>query len=134
VCFFLCLGVPKKAASVLETVSHAFDTRDVTEWSIGKAVCGSTDRDRSFLITSGGCSCFVTGGNHGSGESKLQAFESLMKLLLKQARYVSMLVHDTRGDIAGATVMCKYKSRVSLHEIISNIERLQTDVRYILTD
>jgi len=57
-----------------------------------------------------------------------------MKLLLKQARYVSMLVHDTRGDIAGATVMCKYKSRVSLHEIISNIERLQTDVRYILTD
>lgn len=133
-CFFLCVGVPKKAAGILQAVSHPFSAEDVTEWSIGKATCGNTDRDSSFLITSGGCSCFITGVNHGSGESRLEAFETLMMSLLKQARYVSMLIHDTRGSIAGATVTCKYKSRVSLSEIISNLKRLQTDVRYILAE
>lgn len=133
-CFFLCLGVPKKAASVLETVPHEFEARDVTEWSIGKATCGSTNRDSSFLITSGGCSCFITGVKHGSGESKLEAFGVFLMSVLKQAHYVSMLIHVTRGKIADASVTCRYKSRVSLSEVISNIKRLQADVRYILTE
>lgn len=132
-CFFLCLGVPKKASKLLET-ALSFETKDVTKWSLGEATCGSADRDSAFLITSGGCSCFISGVKHGSGTSKLEAFERLMKLLLNEARYVSMLVHDTRGDIAGESVMCRYKSRVSLNEIIGQFEYLQLDVRYILTD
>jgi len=127
------MGVPKKASTILET-AVSFETKDVTKWSLGKATCGSVDRDNAFLITSGGCSCFISGLKHGSETLKLEPFERLMKLLLKEARYVSLLIHETRGDIASDTVVCRHKSPVSLTEIINQVGHLQLDVRYILTD
>ncbi len=125
--------MPKNASIILET-ALPFETKDVTKWSLGRATCGNAERDSAFLITSGGCSCFISAVKHGSETSKLGSFERLMKLVLKEAHYVSLLVHDTRGDIAGENVICRYKSRVSLNEIISELEHLQLDVRYILTD
>jgi len=134
VCFFVCLSVPKKDPKLLEILSQSFEVAEVTDLAIGKATCGNGERDRSFLVTVGGCSCFILGVNHGKGASKVETFESVIKVLLQRAPSVSILIHDTRGDIARESVICKYKSRISLIDLVGQVHLLQLDVRYVVTN
>jgi|SRR5215213_7657244 len=131
-CFFVCLALPRKNIQALERLAHPFEVTDATAWSIGEATSGSLNRDRSFLITSGGCSCFVAGVHHGSGESKLSAFQSLIRSLLQEAPCVSLLIHDTRGDIQNESVTCKEKRLVSFDELPRHLPQLSLDVRYVV--
>ena len=131
-CFFVCLALPKKNVQALETLSHPFEVTDATDWSIGEATFGSRNRDRSFLITTGGCSCFISDVHHGSGESNLNAFESLIRSLLQETPSVSFLIHDSRGDIHTESVTRKEKRLVSFNELSGQFHQLPLDVRYVV--
>lgn len=131
-CFFVCLALPKKNVQALETLSHPFEVTDTTEWSIGEATVGNRNRDSSFLITTGGCSCFVADVHHGLAESKPNAFESLIRSLLQEVSCVSFLIHDARGDIQAERVICKEKRLVSFNEFSGQFHELPLDVRYVV--
>src|SRR5689334_21402329 len=100
-CFFVCLALPKKNLQDWPVIARGFEIIDVTDWCIGIATCGNAERDSAFLITAGGCSCFISGANHHkSGKSIINEFGSLIRSLLQQAPYVSILVHYASGDIS----------------------------------
>jgi len=132
-CFFVCLAVPKKNFQGWSTISHGFEMVDVTGSSIGEATCGKPDRDRSFLVTSGGCSCFISGATHRSVKSTLNEFEALIRSLLQLAPCVSILIHYASGEISKEEVMTKDKRSVLFHEVSGQLNGLELDVRYIIT-
>jgi hypothetical protein len=132
-CFFVCLALPKKSVQNWSTIAHGFEIIDVTEWSIGEATRGNQDRDSSFLVTAGGCSCFISAASHRSGKSTLDQFESLIQSLLQQAPCVSILIHYASGDISKEEVIRKDKRSVLFHEVSGQLNRLELDVRYIIT-
>jgi len=131
-CFFVCLALARKNVHALDTLSRPFEVTDATDWSIGEATFGSRNRDSSFLVTTGGCSCFVSGGHHGAGESNLNAFESLIGSLLQEAPCVSFLIHDTRGDMQAERVTCKEKRSISFNELSEHFHELHLNVRYVV--
>jgi hypothetical protein len=132
-CFFICLAVDKKHVQDPNVIPRVFEAIDATDWSIGEATCGNRDRDRSFLITSGGCSCFI-GANHQSEQSTLNEFESLIRSLLKQAPHVSILIHYASGDISQERVMKNDKRSIRFNELSGQLHKLELDVRYILNN
>lgn len=130
----MCVALPKRDSKLCEILSESFEVTDATEWDIGKATYGIRDRDSSYLVTDGGCSCFILGMNHGCGEAKVETVENFIKALLQRTPCVSILIHDTRGDIARENVICKYKSRVSFSDFVRQFPSLQQDVRYLITN
>lgn len=131
-CFFVCLAVPNKHPSGWSTITHGFEMTDVTDWSIGEATSGNRERDRAFLVTAGGCSCFISGANHRS-EKSLSDFESLLRSLLQQTPSVSILIHYASGDISKEKVVRKDKRSISFDKVSGQLDRLEPDVRYIIT-
>ena len=132
-CFFVCLAVPRKDLLDWSTIAHGFEVIDITDWSLGRATCGDPDRDSSFLITAGGCSCFVSDANHRSGTAGLNEFENLIRSLLDQIPRVAILIHYASGDISREEVIRKDKRTVHLDEVSGQLNRLELDVRYIVT-
>jgi hypothetical protein len=132
-CFFISLALPKKSVQNWSAIAHGFEIIDVTEWSIGEATCGNQDRHSSFLVTAGGCSCFISAANHRSGKSTLQQFESLIQSLLQQSPCVSILIHYASGDISKEEVIRKDKRSVLFHEVSGQLNSLELDVRYVIT-
>ena len=132
-CFFVCLALAKSHAPKLSAMSHVFDLTDVTDWSIGEATCGNRDRDGSFLITIGGCSCFISEvKNHRMGASKLNELETLISLLLQQVPSLSILIHYADGDISRERIMRKEKRLVLFDKLRGQFNRLEFDVRYVM--
>jgi hypothetical protein len=131
-CFFVCLAVPKKSFQGWNSISHAFDVIDVTDWSIGEATCGNQERDSSFLITAGGCSCFISDAKHRSGTPTRNDFQNLIRSLLQQAPRVAVLVHYASGDISKEQVIRKDKRTVRFHEVSGQLNQLEPDVRYLI--
>jgi hypothetical protein len=132
-CFFVCLTVPKSLQN-WNTIAHGFDVLDVTAWNIGKATLGNGDRDTAFLITAGGCSCFISGASHRSGTPGLNEFESLIQSILRQTPRVRVLIHYASGDISKEEVIRKGKRMVLLNEVGGQLNRLELDVRYIIAN
>ena len=132
-CFFVCLALPTSHAPKLYAVSHVFEITDASDWSIGEATCGNPDRDRSFLITAGGCSCFIPEvKNHRTGASKLRELETLIELLLQHVPSLSILVHYADGDISRERVMRKDKTFVLFDKLRGQFNRLEFDVKYVM--
>lgn len=132
-CFFVCLALPKSHAPKLDAVSHLFDIRDVSEWSIGEATCANRDRDSSFLITGGGCSCFISEGKkHRTDAASANELDSLIGSLLQEAPSLSILIHYAEGDLSRERVMRQDKKLVSFDELRGQYNRLEFDVRYIV--
>lgn len=132
-CFFVCLAVPKKSFYDWSTIAHGFEIIDAAKWSIGHVTCGNQDRESSFLVTAGGCSCFISPADHRSRKSTLEQFESLIQSLLQQAPYVSILIHYASGDISKEEVIRKDKQSVPFHEVCGQLTSLELDLRYIIT-
>jgi len=132
-CFFVCLALPRKNFQNWRTISHGFEMIDVTAWSIGQATCGNQDRDIAYLLTAGGCSCFISGANHRSAKSTLNDFESLIGSLLQRIPFVSILIHFASGDISKEEVIRKDKRSVRFDEVSGQLNGLEPDVRYIIT-
>lgn len=132
-CFFVCLALPKKSVQDWSTIAQGFEIIDATEWSIGEATCGSQDRDSSFLVTAAGCSCFISPASHRSAKSTLDQFESLIQSLLQQAPCVSILIHYASGEISKEKVIRKGKRSVRFHEVSGQLNRIELDLRYIIT-
>ena len=132
-CFFLCLAVPKKSLQNWNTIAHGFEIIDATAWSIGQATRGSQDRDSSFLVTAGGCSCFISAASHRSGKSSLEQSGSLIQSLLQQAPYVSILIHYASGDISKEEVIRKDKQWARFQDVSGQLRTLELDIRYIIT-
>jgi len=133
-CFFVCLAVPKRSLENWNTISHGFDVLDVTGWSIGKATRGNGDRDNAFLITAGGCSCFISDTSHRFGKLGLNEFESLIRSILRQIPRVALLIHYASGDISKEEVIRKDKRTVLLNEVAGQLNRLEHDVRFIIAN
>jgi hypothetical protein len=132
-CFFVCLSLPKKDSLHLRALSEGFELIDATGWSIGEATSGNADRDVAFLITDGGCSCFISNTKaHGAQSAKLKEFETLIRSLSEQLPIVSILIHHASGDLQHERVIRKAKRIVSVDEILGQIDRLDPDVRYII--
>jgi hypothetical protein len=132
-CFFVCLSLPKKGIPQLQALSQGFELIDATEWSIGKATRGNADRDVAFLITDGGCSCFVSNAkSHRAQSAKLKEFEALIRSLSERLPNVSILIHYTGEDLSHETVIRKDKRIVSLDEIQGQTDRLELDIRYVI--
>ena len=112
-CYFICSALPKKEFQAWSTIAHGFELMDVTDWSNGEATCGNSDRDQSFLITAGGCSCFVSNANHRGGKSTLNEFESLIRSFLQQAPRISILIHNAISDISKEMVSISMKYLVN---------------------
>jgi hypothetical protein len=110
-CFFVCLALPQKQAALrLEALSDDLELTDATDWSIGKAARGNRDRDRAFLITCGGCSCFISDvKKHRAETSTLAELEILIQSLLEYLPSLSMLIHYAHGDISRERVVQKEK-------------------------
>ena len=133
-CFFVCLALPKSYAPKLNAMSHVFDITDVTEWSIGEATGANPARDSSFLITVGGCSCFILQGRkHRTEASKVNELDALIESLLPQVPSLSILIHSADGDVSRERVMRKDKRLVSFDESRSHYDRLDFDVRYVIS-
>jgi hypothetical protein len=132
-CFFVCVALPKKNFQGWSIVSHGFEIIDVTDRSIGEATCGNRDRDSSFLVTAGGCSCFISGATHRSVKSTRNEFETLIRSLLPLVPCVSILIHYASGDISKEKVIRKDKRAVLFHEVSGQLNGLEPDVRYIIT-
>jgi len=130
-CFFVCLALPKKNLSSWSTIAHGFETADVTDWSIGEATSGNPNRDRAFLVTAGGCSCFISAANHRS-EISIDEFESLIRALLQQTPSVSILIHYASGDISKEKVVRQDKRSILFDEVSGQLDRLEPNVRYII--
>ncbi|HEX3252825.1 MAG TPA: hypothetical protein VHS05_25525 [Pyrinomonadaceae bacterium] len=130
-CYFVCLALPRKNIQCWSTIPHGFEVADVTDWSIGKATCGNQDRDSAFLVTSGGCSCFISDGNHRSTKATLDEFKSFIRSLLQETHYVSLLIHYASGDISKEEVIRKDKKSILLEEVSDQLNQLELDVRYI---
>lgn len=131
-CFFVCVALTKKNLLGSTIIAHGFEMTDVTDWSIGEATSGNRDRDRAFLVTAGGCSCFISAANHRS-EKSLDEFESLIRSLLQQTPSVSILIHYASGDISKEKVVRKDKRSVLFDEVSGHLHELEPDVRYIIT-
>src|SRR5689334_18117201 len=121
-CFFVCLALPKKFQGG-STIDQSFEMIEVTDWSIGEATSGNRDRDRAFLVTAGGCSCFISDANHHS-EKSFHEFESLMRSLLQQTPSVSILIHYASGDISNEKVVRREKRSVLFDEVSGQLTRL----------
>lgn len=131
-CFFLCVSLPKKDFQGWR-ISHSFEVTDVTDWSIGTATRRNRNDDRSFLITAGGCSCFISDGKHRSTKTTLNEFESVIQSLLKQTHCVSILVHYASGDIGKEAVIRKERKSIIFTEVSGQWNRLELDVGYTIT-
>jgi len=132
-CFFVCLALPKENFQGWSTIPYGFETINVTDCSIGEATCGNKNRDSSFLVIAGGCSCFISAASHRSGKSTLVQFERLIQSLLQQAPCVSILIHYASGDISKEKVIRKDKRTVFFQEVSGQLSTLELDVRYIIT-
>lgn len=132
-CFFACLALPLSDVELFRTIPHSFEVLDVTDWSIGRATYGREKRDRSFLITSGGCSCFISDKNHRSDIAPLDEFKSLVERLLQHTPYLSILVHNAGGDLRSEIVNRKARRSVSYDELFCGLDCLELDVRYVTT-
>ena len=130
-CFFVCLALPQKFQA-WSYIDHSFEMIEVTDWSIGEATSGNGDRDRPFLVTAGGCSCFISAASHRTQKS-IDEFESLVRSLLQQTPSLSMLIHYASGDISKEKVVRKDKRSVVFDEVWDQLNRLEPDVRYIIT-
>src|SRR5260370_3885475 len=133
-CWFICLALPNEDSKLREMVPESFELTDVTDWNIGKATLGNRVRGRSYLLTTGGCSCAILGTNHASAGSRVEIIVGVVTNLLKNIPCVSILIHDARGDISTESVSCKHKIRISLQEFIMELPRLPEDVRHVITD
>jgi hypothetical protein len=132
-CFFVCIALPKSQAPKLNATSHVFDITDVTDWSIGEATCATRDRDSAFLITVGGCSCFISEGKkHRTEAAGLTELDALIESLLPQVPSLSILIHYATGDLSRERVMRKDKRLVSFAELRAQYSRLDPDVRYVV--
>jgi hypothetical protein len=134
VCFFVCLALPEKEATLkLKTLSPDWELTDATDWPIGKAVRGNREHDRAFLITSGGCSCFISDvKKHRRGRSMPAELETLIQSLLEYVPSLSMLIHCAKGDISRESVVQKERKLVSFNELRGQLSRLKNDVRYVI--
>jgi hypothetical protein len=133
-CFFVCLALPEKDANLkLKTVSHDWELTDATDWPIGKAARGNREHDRAFLITSGGCSCFISDvKKHRAEKSVAAELEILVESLLEHVPSLSMLIHYAQGDISREIVVQKERKLVSFNELRGQLGRLKSDVRYVI--
>ena len=133
-CFFICLAVHKKHLQGRNAFPPVFEVIDATDWSIGEATCGNRDRDRSFLVIAGGCSCFISDANRRSEQLLLSELESLIQSLLQQAPSVSILIHYASGDIRRERVIKKDKRSIMFNELSGQFHRLELDVRYVINN
>jgi hypothetical protein len=132
-CFFVCLSLPKKDAPQLRALSPGFELINATKWKIGQATCGNADRDVAFLITDGGCSCFVSNTKaHRVQSAKLEEIKTLIRSLSERLPSVSILIHYTGEDLSRETVIRKDKRIVSVDDILRKIDQLELDVRYVI--
>jgi hypothetical protein len=132
-CFFVCLAVPKTHAPKLNAASHAFEITDATEWSIGEATYANRDRDSAFLVTVGGCSCFISEGKkHRTDALGLNELDSLIESVLQQVPSLSILIHYATGDVSRERVIRKDKRLVSFDDVRSQYSQLELDVRYAI--
>lgn len=133
-CFFVCLALPEKAAALkLKTLSQGWELTDATDWPIGKAVRGNREHDRAFLITSGGCSCFISEGKHHRAEKPMPAeLENLIQSLLTYVPSLSILIHYAQGDISREGVVQKERKLLTFNELKGQLSRLESDVRYVI--
>jgi len=63
----------------------------------------------------------------------LAHFESLIQSLLQQTPCVSLLIHYASGDISEEEVIRKDKRSLLFHEVSGQLDKLELDVRYIIT-
>jgi hypothetical protein len=132
-CFFLCLALPKKDSRVRDVISRAFEVKEVTDWPIGKVTRGNRDNGSSYLVTDGGCSCFILGLHHARGEPKVTNVVEVVKELLKRAPCVSILIHYSSSELAREAVTARAKRVLIVDEFVREFPTIQEDVRYVVT-
>ena len=133
-CFFVCMALPRKdAALILEVRFSDLELTDATNWPIGNAVRGNREHDRAFLITSGGCSCFISDlKKRRQDESMTAELELLIQSIMEFVPSLSMLIHDARGDISRENVIPKQRRLISFNELRGRLGQLEIDVRYVI--
>jgi hypothetical protein len=134
VCFFVCLALPQKQVALkLEALAPDLELTDATDSPIGKAARGNREQDQAFLITAGGCSCFISEAKmHRTETSSLDELETLIQSLLEYVPTVSMLIHYAHGDISRERVVQKEKRLVQFNEVRGQLRRLEVDIRYVI--
>ena len=131
-CFFLCLSIPNSKLPNIDWQPCNLSLENITHTPIGQAVLGNKPKGSSYLVIENGCSCAFVGKTHGKSTNDYLAFLRLVKSLLLQIPSVSILLHNTHGEVRNETITQKGKIVIALHQIEGNLMNIEEDTRYIV--